>query len=178
MRAMICACVVVSLAVLGSACQALDDVEAGFHRSMNPPGNAAHEPSDGATDEPIDGATDESAGVTPAPSSAPASAPVVAAPVISVTLGVKVYSLVVGGTSSVRADFNWSAVGSKAARVTVQMKSSQSMTWTDILPNQPAADVGSYQLPTYVQQSFWFRAVAVDPAFPDAGATSEITFVQ
>ena len=62
--------------------------------------------------------------------------------------------------------------------MTVQMKSTQSMTWTDILTNLPASDVGSYQLPTYVQQSFWFRAVAVDPAFPESSTTSEIIYVE
>lgn len=188
MRAMIRACVLVSLATLAtaaSACAAFDGVEAGIDRAVNGTGSAKDDPTNGLTDEPMDGATDEAAApVASAPASAPAPASVAPAPapapapVLSVTLGAKFYSLVVGGTSSVRGDFTWNATGSKAARVTVQMKSTQSMTWTDILTDQPASDVGSYYLPTYVQQSFWFRAVAVDPAFPESSTTSEILFVQ
>ncbi len=81
---------------------------------------------------------------------------------MDVTLDVRVHVVTVGGTVAAEAQFEWNASRPDAV-VTVQMKTELDPRWVDILPGLPSADVGSYSLPTYASQTFWFRAVATSP---------------
>ncbi len=166
------------LAALGG-CEALNRVGSELEQTAHAASGATDESSPGATDSPSPAATPTSPRASPStvsPAATPAATPAAKppAPVLAITLAVRAHSIVVGGTVAAEAMFDWKATGSKAAVVRIQMKSTLSQQWTDILTGLAPADVASYSLPTYAKQSFWFRAITVDPAFPESETMSDI----
>lgn len=168
--------VVFSLSLAAFGCEGFVDRLETLH--PNSGGAGLDESADGQSDDDGDGATDAAVSLNPqAPPAAQGGGSSVAAPApqpapLDVTLEVRIFTLVVGGSAKATAEFSWDTAGSSGANVVIQMKSSvTNPEWTPLLSGLPASDVGArYELPL-VRQTLWFRAVAADGA---ATGTSNI----
>jgi len=153
-----------------AACDLVDAIEDGLD---GPAPTPAADP--GTTT--IDGGPDAPAPTpTPPTPPTPSTPPAPSAP-IDVTLDVRLRVVVANGQMLIEADCAWDARGGGDLVVDVQVKSDLAPTWTDMLTDQPAVDVGSF-LVQGGRQDYHFRAVVQDLDHPERVGTSAIVSIR
>lgn len=170
------------LALPSGACELVDAVEDGLDGPAPTPGPTAPAGDGGTTD--IGGGPDTPAPTSPTPTNPTPSTPTPSNPTpsaplapLDVTLDVRLRVVVVSGQMLIEADCDWQTTGGGDVVVDIQVKSDLMPTWTDMLTDQPATDVGSF-LVSGGRQDYHFRAVAQDLVHPERVATSRIVSIR